>query len=64
MLANRFPASFVCPHCAQINDTAVDPSQGSKQAYGEDCQVCCRPLTLQVHVEDGEASVTALPEGD
>ena len=58
------PASFVCPHCAQINETAVDPSQGSRQAYGEDCQVCCRPLMLQVHVADGEALVDAVPEGD
>lgn len=58
------PASFVCPHCAQINDTAVDPSQGTRQSYEEDCQVCCRPLKLQVHVEDGEALVHAFPEAD
>ena len=58
------PASFVCPHCAQINDTAVDPSQGTRQTYEEDCQVCCRPLKLQVHVEDGEALVQAVAEAD
>jgi hypothetical protein len=58
------PSSFVCPHCAQINDTAVDLSQGARQTYGEDCQVCCRPLMLQVHVEDGEAWVDAVPEVD
>ena len=55
-------ASYVCPHCAQSSETSVDPSQGGAQSYVEDCQVCCRPLVLRVHVADGEASIDAEPE--
>ena len=58
------PLMFVCPHCAEVNETAADPSQGAAQRYVEDCQVCCRPLVLDVRVQGGEASATATPESD
>ena len=58
------PAIYVCPHCAQSSETSVDPSQGTRQSYVEDCQVCCRPLVLRVGVESGggEAWIEAEPE--
>jgi len=58
------PVTYVCPHCAQVNETAADPSQGGSQEYVEDCQVCCRPLRLQVRLENGEAWAEASPEVD
>jgi hypothetical protein len=56
------PVAFVCPHCGQTIESAVDPSQGRQQSYVEDCQVCCRPLILRVQVEGGAASAWAEPE--
>jgi hypothetical protein len=58
------PMSFVCPHCCQSNESAVDPSQGELQSYVEDCQVCCRPLVLRVRLVEGEAEVEASPESE
>ena len=58
------PLSYVCPYCCQINETAADPSQGDRQAYVEDCQVCCRPLVLRVTLADGRAEAEAEPEAD
>ncbi len=41
-------AGFQCAGCGEWNETAVDPSAGSRQSYVEDCQVCCKPNLLQV----------------
>jgi len=43
-------ASFVCAFCFQVNAIAVDPTGGAHQEYVEDCQICCRPNTLQITV--------------
>ena len=58
------PVSFACPHCAQTIETAADPSQGSAQTYVEDCQVCCRPLRLELRIDGHAAWVEAFPEND
>ena len=44
-----------CPHCGEWSTTFVDLSQGSTQ-YIEDCQVCCKPITITVTVHDLESS--------
>ena len=56
------PVIFSCPVCGQTIESAADPSQGETQRYVEDCQVCCRPLILEVRISDGSASVSASPE--
>jgi hypothetical protein len=38
-----------CPYCGEPFDTLVDLSAGST-AYIEDCQVCCRPIELDIEV--------------
>ncbi len=53
---------FSCPVCGQTIESSADPSQGETQRYVEDCQVCCRPLILEVRISDGSAHVSALPE--
>ncbi len=47
-----------CPYCSEVFDTRVDPSQEFAN-YVEDCQVCCKPITLDVQAEDGDISVFA-----
>lgn len=47
-----------CPYCGEVFDVAVDPSQ-EFQSYVEDCQVCCKPIQLDIEVEEGEVSLAA-----
>ena len=47
-----------CPYCGELIDIDVDGGGGSSQVYVEDCQVCCRPMSVRVTTdEDGEPSV-------
>jgi hypothetical protein len=53
-----------CPYCGEPISVVVDHSIG-EQEYIEDCQVCCRPLVLNISIdEDGEASVIARYENE
>ena len=47
---------ILCPYCGESFEIAVDVSAG-QQTYIEDCYVCCRPITIDIHVnEQGELS--------
>jgi hypothetical protein len=53
-----------CPYCGERIELLVDCS-ASEQEYIEDCSVCCRPILLQVAVDDdGTPTVTARREDD
>lgn len=46
--------SVHCPYCGEPLELALDGSAG-EQSYIEDCQVCCRPISVSVALdEDGE----------
>ena len=42
-----------CPHCGETFTLAVDVSEGSAE-FTVDCEVCCRPTTVSVRIEEGE----------
>ena len=42
-----------CPFCGEPISLVVDTSAGS-QSYIEDCQVCCRPMEVQVDCDGDE----------
>lgn len=51
-----------CPYCGERIVIFIDGSV-STQSYVEDCQVCCRPISLDVEiVAEGEAVVLARDE--
>ena len=52
---------FNCAYCGALNETTVDASGGDRQAYIEDCQICCKPNDLSVEIDAaaGAARVTA-----
>ncbi len=65
-----------CPYCGEAVEIFIDRSV-RKQEYIEDCQVCCRPITLTVTLggldgpdgpdgpdgnDDGDAHVEARTE--
>lgn len=53
-MADWLPVS--CPYCGERIEVAVDASAG-EQDYVEDCQVCCRPISLRVHADDADGMV-------
>ena len=53
-----------CPSCGEPLEILIDSSI-RRQEYIEDCQVCCRPMTLKVTIdEDGGIQVEARAEGE
>lgn len=61
MLVTHF---IQCPYCWQQVEIVIDPS-ASEQEYIEDCFVCCRPIQLQIKVDDeGELEVQARSEDE
>ena len=51
-----------CPYCGEVISLALDASAGP-QRYIEDCQVCCRPITVDLDVDaDGDALVRVQSE--
>ncbi|MHB1057942.1 MAG: CPXCG motif-containing cysteine-rich protein [Rhodanobacter sp.] len=58
------PHTIDCPYCGEPVGILIDASIPS-QHYIEDCQVCCRPITLGVEIgEDGEPQVRAYGENE
>ncbi|MEY2116442.1 MULTISPECIES: CPXCG motif-containing cysteine-rich protein [Rhodanobacter] len=58
------PHTIDCPYCGEPIGILVDASIPS-QLYIEDCQVCCRPITLSVEIDaDGELQVRATGEDE
>jgi len=53
-----------CPYCGETISILVDHSH-DEQEYVEDCQVCCRPMVVNVAIDAaGEVSVTARYENE
>lgn len=55
-------ASYICSACGEEIVVPVDPSQGQRQEYVEDCPVCCRPNVLTVESDGKEAWIHARAE--
>ena len=53
-----------CPYCGEQISILVDDSL-PEQHYVEDCQVCCRPMLLDVSVgTEGDVMVDARSENE
>lgn len=50
--------SVECPYCDESFEIKVSSDDDGQVLY-EDCQVCCRSLTLNIHEENGEFEVEA-----
>jgi hypothetical protein len=48
-----------CPWCWQTICLQLDCSAGN-QSYSEDCEVCCRPMLLQLTLEHSGKPVLAV----
>ena len=47
---------FDCPHCWERVSILVDLSLNGRQAFVEDCEVCCNPLAFEVAIAGGEVA--------
>lgn len=45
-----------CPYCGEDVDVSVETT-AARQALIEDCPVCCRPMHLQVCIDDTDTVV-------
>jgi hypothetical protein len=48
---------FQCPYCWEQISVLVDPSV-PQQSYIEDCEVCCRPIQFDIHVDEGGEDIS------
>ena len=37
-----------CPYCGEAAELDVDEAGGSRQAFVQDCPVCCRPWQVEI----------------
>ena len=53
-----------CPYCGEPITLLIDTSC-EEQSYVEDCEVCCRPMVVNVFVdEDGQVGLSLNREDD
>ena len=52
-------AVIQCPYCGESIEILLDASAGG-QAYIEDCQVCCRPISIDVSFEEDDTPLVAV----
>lgn len=53
-----------CPYCGEPIELIIDTSV-TQQSYIEDCQVCCRPMLLNVEVDsEGHISLDIRNENE
>ncbi len=53
-----------CPYCGEAIDLVIDCSV-IEQHYIEDCQVCCRPISVSIRIDsDNNASVAVRHENE
>ena len=52
-----------CPYCGEQIEIAVDLSV-KRQQYIEDCQVCCRPIVVNVSADNNSEALLTLFRDD
>jgi transcription elongation factor Elf1 len=50
---NQIEHFFNCPHCGESISMLLDLSI-PEQVYTEDCEVCCAPIEISYHADNGE----------
>ena len=56
---------FNCPYCGEVISLRVDQTGGSRQFFVTDCEVCCRPIEIELDIEsDGYVNLVAKRAGE
>ena len=57
-------SNITCPYCYSAFSTEIDITAGS-QDYYEECQICCNPIQLFIHIDaDGEITSINVEPGN
>jgi len=55
--------SIQCPYCWESFFVRVDYTAGNQQRFSYDCEICCRPIDIQIHLDSqGNASTNTQRE--
>ncbi len=56
---------FNCPYCGAGISIQIDQTAGRRQAFVTACEVCCRPMEIEVNIDaDGYISFVAKRGGE
>ena len=55
---------FSCPYCGVTLSVRLESCAGSKQRFIQDCEVCCRPIQIEVRFEGKEITHFSAEAGD
>jgi hypothetical protein len=47
-----------CPYCGESFEIHIEAAEDGQSMY-EDCHVCCKPISIHVHVEDDQVEISA-----
>ena len=42
---------FNCPYCMEQIFVSVDLTGGCRQAFTQDCEVCCQPISVRLEID-------------
>lgn len=42
-----------CPYCGETISILADTGGAATQSYVEDCEVCCRPISVTLRLDSG-----------
>ena len=46
-----------CPYCWESFTLLVDASEGDEQAFVYDCEVCCRPIDVEIEIRGEDVKI-------
>jgi hypothetical protein len=52
-----------CPYCWEYFEIMVDASEGDDQSFVYDCEVCCRPIDVQVRIQGESIKIRTKQDG-
>ena len=56
---------YNCPYCAAVISIRIDETAGRRQFFVTDCEVCCRPIEIEVDIDsEGYVNFIAKREGE
>jgi hypothetical protein len=58
------PLPLCCPYCGEAVELDIDEGGGSRQAFVQDCPVCCHPWEVEVTRNRGGAWNATLRTAD
>ena len=63
MIVSVTNVSVLCPYCGQPIELLVDATVPNQQ-YVEDCEVCCRPMVVEIDATADEPVVEVRRENE